>query len=112
MELKANSPRAETGSRGCRSAAATENSGRRGSAQFGEVKQSVGSTKKRKERLGEVTKTIGSSVEHSGRQRCDETRLQPRRRSCPFSATAAARLGLGSVPKLGLGSSARVGATI
>ena len=76
-------------------------------AQFGEVKQSIESTKTRERRLGEVARTIGSSVEHSRRQRCDETRLPPRRRSCPFSATAAARLGLRSVAKLGLGSSVR-----
>ena len=40
-------------------------------------------------------------------QRCHESRPHPRRQISFFSAAAAARLGLGSVRKLGLGSSAR-----
>jgi hypothetical protein len=74
---------------------------------FGEVNRSAESTKTRERRLGGVASTIGSSVNYLRRQKFTESGTQPRRRSCPFSATAAARLGLGSGPKLGLGSSAR-----
>jgi hypothetical protein len=48
-----------------------------------------------------------NSTRNSRGQRRDESRPHPRRQISFFSAAAAARLGLASVPKLGLGSSAR-----
>ena len=107
MQLEANSPRVRSRVEIDQRVPATAEGGRRPLRKFSDFTRSVESTKKRKKRLGDFAKMMRSSARNSRRQRRDETRLHPRRRSRPFSATVAARLGLGSAPGLGLGSLVR-----
>ena len=75
------SPRARTGSRGARSAPATENGGQWFLQKFSDAKRSVETTKTRERRLDEVTRTTRSSAGSLRRRSCSAVRLRPLRGS-------------------------------